>query len=479
MKKNIFLFIFLLLDIVSFAAIVPIETARKVAVNFYYERVNIDKAVSKAAVVITKEFAEIQNNTSVCYIFNIGNDNGFVIVSAESNTIPVLAYSFEKNYYKENISPAFNWLLTSYENEIIATRSKNLQATDEINNLWLKYSCNSFKSTTAINAVSPLLGAIIWDQGCFYNDSVPADVDPSYCNHNPTGCVATAMAMIMKYNAWPAQGQGAHAYNHSTSNGFTNNYGILSANFATTYNWASMPNDVTIANAQVAKIMRHCGTAVEMDYDINGSGAYVGPYSGYTGPTAQSAFVSYFKYPTAVYYQKVGFTDADWKTKIKNDIDASLPILYGGDGPDGGHAFVLDGYAGAGNDYFHFNFGWGGSNNGYFYVTSINSGNGDFTNNQEGVFSISKPTGIDEAKASIDFDIYPNPNNGLFTFNFPAFQNTKNKLEIYNLIGEKVLETAISKEITTFNLSSLSKGMYYLKFSASNSTITKKITILK
>jgi hypothetical protein len=287
------------------------------------------------------------------------------------------------------------------------------------------------------------------------------------------------MAMIMKYNAWPATGQGSYTYNHATSLGFSNNYGILSANFATTYNWAAMPNFVTSANTQVAKIIRHCGIAVEMNYDINGSGAYLGVPAGYTNPSAQKAFVNYFKYPTAVYYEKADFTDAMWKAKIKTDIDASQLILYGGEGSEGGHAFILDGYQGTSNDYFHFNFGWGGNNNGYFYLASINSGNGDFSYNQQAVFNISKPSGIEEAKANIDFEIYPNPSYGIFTLNIAAYQNYKAKLEVYNLIGEKVWETNINKEETTLNLTSLVKGIYYLKLKTDNSSLTKKVTIVK
>ena len=301
MRKNLFIIILLFIGINSFAGIVPIETARKVAVNFYYERANAVKPISLESVRITQEFTEMQSVTPAYYVFNIGLDKGYIIVLAESNTIPVLAYSFEKNYYAENISPSFNWIVRSYKNEIIETREKNMEATDEINGLWETYSNSAFKSTSSIATVSPLLASITWDQGCYYNALVPANTDATYCNHNPTGCVATAMAMIMKYNAWPAQGQGSYSYNHS-GNGFTNNYGVLSANFgSSTYNWASMPENVISANAEVAKIMYHCGIAVEMSYDVNGSGAPVGPANA-SWPTAQKAFVNYFKYPTAAYF---------------------------------------------------------------------------------------------------------------------------------------------------------------------------------
>ena len=485
MKKYSFIIILLFVSIISFAGIVPIETARKVAVNFYYERANAEKPVSLASIKITKEFTELQNSTAVYYIFNIGLDKGYVIVSAESNTIPVLAYSFEKNYYTENISPAFKWIVKSYKNEILETRDKNLSANEEINNLWSTYS-NFTKSTSSISVVAPLLSSISWDQSCYYNALCPVDVDPGYCNHVPTGCVATAMAMIMKYHVWPAQGQGSYTYVHSGS-GFTNNYGTLTANFGTaTYNWASIPDNVISANAEVAKVMFHCGVAVEMSYDINGSGAAVGPANA-SWPTAQKAFVNYFKYPTAAYFAKAGYTDAAWKTRIKTDIDASRPIFYGGDDGSAGHAFVLDGYQGTLNDFYHFNFGWSGYSNGYFYITSINPGTGgagggtyNFTLNQEGIFSIAKATtGIEDIQSNASIDIYPNPSNGLFNLNLSNISDSKLKLEVYNLMGEKVWQSSFNTENSTINLTSLSKGIYYLSVKSSNTTITKKITIIK
>ena len=304
MRKNLFIIILLFLGINTFASIVPIETARKVAINFYYERANAVKPISFESVKITQEFTEMQSTTPAYYIFNIGLDNGYIIVSAESNTIPVLAYSFEKNYYPENISPAFNWIVKSYKNEIIETREKNLEATDEINKLWATYNSSAFKSTNSITAVS--LSTATWDQGCYYNALCPTDVVPYWCSHVPTGCVATAMAIIMKYYAWPTQGQGSYSYAHTVANGFPQNYGTLSANFgSSTYNWAAIPSNVTTANAEVAKVMFHCGVAVEMNYDTVASGAATGSSSsGYPYPTAQKAFVNYFKYPTAAYFKK-------------------------------------------------------------------------------------------------------------------------------------------------------------------------------
>lgn len=486
MKKNLFLFLMLFIAYSSFAEIVPIETARKVAKNFFFERKNAVKPVSMESIIISEEITVTENNIPVYYVFNMSLNQGYIIISAESNTIPVLAYSFEQIYFAENTPPAFDWILKSYKEEILYTRQKDLQATKEITDFWANY-LNSNKSATNIAQVLPLVGNISWDQGCYYNALTPANNDPAYCNHNPTGCVATAMAMIMKYHAWPLQGQGSHSYDHTPANQFSNNYGTLSANFGTaTYNWTAMPISVTSQNAEVAKIMYHCGVAVEMSYDMNGSGAVVGAAGNYPWPTAQKAFVNNFKYTTAAYFQKSAFTDANWKAKIKAELDAARPILYAGDDGSAGHAFVLDGYQGTNNDYYHFNFGWGGYANGNFYITSITpnpggtgGGSYNFTQNQEGIFNIKKNTTGIESSENQNIDIYPNPGNGLFNINLNQINSGLIKVEVYNIIGEKVWSKNIDNQANHIDLTKLSKGVYYLSLSTDKQKITKKITIVK
>jgi len=488
MKKYFLTSLLVLIAISVFSAIVPIETARKVAQNFYFERINAIKPMSNDAIKITQEFIVFDNQEPVYYIFNIGLNNGYVIVSAEDRVIPVLSYSFERLYIEENFPKAFKWIINSYIEIINVTREKNLSASEQVTTLWNYYIDYNTKSATNISQIPPVLGNITWDQGCYYNAMTPANGDASFCYHNPTGCVATAMAMIMKYYAWPTQGQGSYSYVHSTANGFSNNYGTLSANFGTsTYNWASMPLNVASSNAEVAKIMYHCGVAVEMDYNQDGSGAVVGAAAGYPYPTAQKAFVNYFKYPTAAYFKKSSFTDANWKAKVKTNLDAGRPILYGGDDGSAGHAFVLDGYQGSSNDYYHFNFGWSGWGNGYFYLTNINPGGGgvgggsyNFTQNQEGIFEIAKQTtSIEELSSNFNFSITPNPSNGIFTIEIDYLGYDKPYCEIYNIIGEKVFETNLIEKRNSINLNNFNKGIYYVTIKIGNDFKTHKISIVK
>ncbi len=489
--RKLFVYIILLFLVTnSFAGLVEINKAKIVAVNFYKERALKIDNFSSESIKITKEtIVTDKNNLAVYYIFTIGNEKGYILVSAESNVTPVLAYSFEVDFPYNKDIPALNWITNSYKNEIENARVNNIIASPEIAVLWATYS-NSNKSTSSVNQVLPILGTINWDQSCYYNALCPANTDQAYCNHNPTGCVATAMAQIIKYNAYPTTGSGSYSYNHLTANGYSNNYGTLSANFAaTTYNYSAMPNVVNSANNSVATLMSHCGIAVGMSYDANGSGAIVGSNPNYQGPTAEKALKTYFKYSTAKYYKKSGYTNSQWQALILSDVDASRPILYAGDDGSAGHAFVLDGYQGTTNSYhYHFNFGWSGSGNGYFYIDTINPGSGgvgggsyNFSTNEEGIFSIVKSTAGIGIQEKTEIEIYPNPSNGSINLRFSNLNESNVNIKVLNLLGEMVFENIYSYKVNnlTIDLSNLSKGVYFININTKSNQYTKKISIVK
>ena len=188
------------------------------------------------------------------------------------------------------------------------------------------------------------------------------------------GCVATAMSQVMKYWNWPDTGVGEHSYNTSS---YPGNGATLSANFGeTTYQWSIMPNSVTSANAgglAVALLMYHCGIAVNMDYSPNGSGAQTGD--------AVDAVKEHFKYASCTEIQYRDYcTLEEWQNMLIESFDRGIPVVYAGQGNDGGHAFNCDGY----NDqlFFHFNFGWSGSYNNYYQIDALNTGNGTFNTYQ-------------------------------------------------------------------------------------------------
>jgi len=320
------------------------------------------------------------------YVFNLLPAKGFVIVAGDDAVLPILAYSTETSFNPKNIPENASKWLEGYKGQIRFAVAARLQQTATIKEQWQRLNNNSTISSkpASIMAVNPLVQTK-WNQAPNYNELCPGG--------SVTGCVATAMAQVMKYWKYPASGTGFHSYN-PTNNG----YGTLSANFGnTTYDWGAMPLQVTGANNAVATLMYHAGVSVDMSYSPESSGAYVISAQSPVTNCAEYALKTYFGYrPSLQGVQRASYSDAQWIGLIKAELDASRPIIYAGFGNGGGHCFVTDGYDN--NNFFHFNWGWNGSFDGYFTVNALNpggvgigGGSGGYNSGQQAVIGIQPP----------------------------------------------------------------------------------------
>ena len=366
----------------SQAKTVDVATAQKVGCNYLLSQ-NIPGISSAADLTLSHTQYATVNGASVAdyYVFNFVNGGGFVMVSADDLVIPVLAYSAERTYKVDNMSPEANYWVTGYANQITYVIANNLPAKAGTAKKWSDLIAGVPKKaarTTTITFPSStaFLCTTLWDQTSHYNDQCPG----SGSTKAVTGCVATAMAQVMKYNNWPSVGTGDHSYDSS-------NYGNLNADFGNTvYQWSSMPNTVTTTNNAVAQLMLHAGISVNMNYSPTESGSYVASIESPFVNCAEYALKTYFHYkPTTVKgiarfgeYYLVGttptyyvdsMTTSAWITMLEGEITAQRPVLYTGRGSDGGHCWVCDGYNSS--DFFHFNFGWSGESNGFYSVDDI------------------------------------------------------------------------------------------------------------
>lgn len=299
----------------------------------------------------------ISGDNAGVFIFNYG-DKGFVMLSASKSIRPVLAYSNEFNIPSlEDAPDNITWWIGQYEEQVAYAMKHPEVATEKTVKEWksLEDGTLSFDS----KGVNPLC-TTLWDQGCYYNALCPQDYGGP-CNHVYAGCVACAMAQVMKYHNHPAQGYGSHTYTYG-------DYGTMTANFgSTTYDWNNMPTEIHNQNNAVATLLYHCGVSVDMMYSPSGSGAQ--------SNDVETALRCYFGYCGATYKTRTSYTDEQWIALIKNELDNDRPLYYSGSGNSSGHAFVCDGY----NDsnYFHFNWGWSGSANGYFSLDDLMGFNGN------------------------------------------------------------------------------------------------------
>jgi len=377
MKKIVILISILIIGIsfTSFAKKVDIKDARLAGKNFYFERLNIHGSIPYQDLLVTEEFTEKEGIESLYYIFNF-NDKGFIIVSADDACTPILGYSFESSYKIGTRPCGFVSLMDQFKKEIIYVRQNNLLPDEAITHTWERLTTNDpnkLESPKSITDVEPLI-TNDWNQDFPFNALCPEDPASggSYNGRVPVGCVATAMTQIMYYWRYPIHGQGSHCSTSTT-------YGLQCADFAnTTYEWDGMAEKPTKECDPVAILSWHGGIAVDMEWAPAGSGAQTS--------RVPIALKNYFKYSSTCYYQnRPTGSSTNFKDKMKQNLNDKLPLEYSGHGPSGGHAFVCDGYQA--NDYFHFNFGWGGSYNGYYTIDNINPGS-PFNEGQGAVFDI-------------------------------------------------------------------------------------------
>lgn len=474
LKPSIFSFLFslfLLFIFFSSYSQITISEAETAAKSFYKHNNPRKNANISASRILHA------NNTETIAMFSFEQD-GFIAISLEYNYTPIIAYSFYGMHNLQNFpNNALYWL--NQVSEDIAY-SKEKQTTNNIaQKEWIDLLFSEPSNFSKIKS-SPLLSTI-WGQACYYNELCPED-NNGPCGHTVTGCVATAVAQIMKYWSHPQIGTGSHSYNSFL-------YGELSADFANTnYLWSDMPEQVLINNNAVATLMYHVGVAYEMQYTATSSGAHI----------SSNPLVNFFDYsPNGQYVVKSNYSNQEWINLLKNQIDNGMPLLYAGFSniiPEDGHAWVCDGYDD--NDYLHFNWGWDGTANAYFLM-------GDFiySNQNMAVINIF-PTAI----CDVSIGDMISPPNMTFSQEVPisilvnnfSNENLSNIPVSYSVNGNLIAEEIITETIEayssliyefnqTYDFSQIPGGTFHIEFNSqldcdeyadNNKFVTELINVL-
>lgn len=360
MKKLIILYLFLGICIGSFALPRDRMQAQNIAQQFIEETSVLQTKSTKELTLVNgtnNSLLRSQSQTPTYYIYNIGDNEGFVIVSGDDCVKEILAYSNEGSIDLNNLPPNLKYWLDFYADEI------NYAIENGFPSLTVETETKKSLKKTG-DALSPLLGDLKWNQGDPYNLLCPLDAG----SLSVTGCVATAMAMIMKYYEYPTTGIGSHSYTVQSLNR------VVSANFGgTTYDWANMTpqynaNSTDIQKQAVSTLMLHCGVAVEMNYTSGESGAIQYKIA--------QGLINFFGYNPNITVEGRNYcSQAEWEYIIREELAAGRPIPYSGQTTDNaGHSFILDGYDENGK--YHFNWGWGGYADGYYEITSLSPGSG-------------------------------------------------------------------------------------------------------
>lgn len=273
-------------------------------------------------------------------------DGSLIIVSAESETPALLGYSDNAGFDPTNIPPAMNAMLNTFAYEIKAARAGIATA--------------ATGGRADMPAILPLCKTT-WNQDAPYNLYCPKMDGKA----SMTGCVATAMAQVLKVLEWPKQCNGG-TETYYWDNGKQN----LTLNFDdVTLNWASMRDHytgsgTTVSSKATASLMQAVAYAGHMNFSPSASGTH--------GITMATGLIKHFDYDcTLSYEQHEWYTQADWEGLIHHELSVGTPVYCDGVTGDysAGHAFVIDGYAGDG--FFHLNWGWGGMSDGYYRLTAL------------------------------------------------------------------------------------------------------------
>lgn len=303
------------------------------------------------------------------YIVNVGEQDGFIVVSGDDRFKPVLGYATEGHISADEVLPdgLQYWLtflseemeaaiLAGYEGASVAEREESvLYGNSNAAEDFVKSGASIENAYST--SVSPLL-TTKWNQNSPYNNRTP---------NFATGCVATGIAQVMNFWKYPVRGTGSH------TNAYFPQY---SADFAaTTYDWANMKDvyggryDTKAEVDAVSTLMFHLGVATDMRWTADNSGT-PNMYGAY-------ALINFFGYNKNLYAEGRDYLSLGaWKALILDQLYSGHPLCYSGmtSATSGaGHFFVLDGYD-ASTGKFHFNWGWGGAYDGYFDITALEPG---------------------------------------------------------------------------------------------------------
>lgn len=334
------------------------------------------------------------------FVFSRGTDGGFVVVAADDNASDeVLGYADSGTIDADHMPDNLQWWLDEYDRQMTYL-SKQPQ----------KQVAKASKA-----AIAPMV-TTLWDQGePYYNLCPTYNGETCY-----TGCVATALAQIMRYHRWPEKGTGSISYDWRVNN---RKVKTITADFSqSTYDWDNMTDtynsaSTTAQQTAVARLMYDVGAGAQMAYSPDGSGAY--------SIDAAAGLVKYFGYDKGIsYVQRNYFTHDEWYDMIYGELAEGRPVYASGydAGITSGHAFVFDGYQ---NGYFHVNWGWSGTSNGYFLLSALTPDvQGSGGGGESYSYQLEALTGIRKAQSGSDYNPFIFVSGDFYTYNSTVTRNS-------------------------------------------------------
>ncbi len=340
-----------------FAAPITREQARKNAIDFLKNTrgSSMLAPVKNKAKLGPRRSPAASADIELYYVFNRGNNQGYIIVSGNDQTLPIIGYTEEGEFDYNNLPDNMRHWLDTREQEL-------LDLSAQVDN-GPRYALPTH------DKISPMVSTK-WNQGSPYNDECPMYFS---LGRSVTGCVATAMAQVLYFQRAKSVTEvqaDIPGYTGWTAHATYGNLAVEGIEAGSPIDWDNMLDSYgSSATAKqkkaVAQLMHYCGVSVKMDYTNSSSGAQSSEVPG--------AFQKYFGYgsKTRIVYQN-SYSEEGWDDLLYKELAQGRPFYLSGYNSDGGHAFVCDGYDG--NYCYHINWGWGGASDGFYMLSKLNPG---------------------------------------------------------------------------------------------------------
>lgn len=389
------------------------------AVSIHAEQVSKQEALLKAQQFMpNRQFGEVKvfargekvdspAEYETFYIFNAEGKKGFVIVSGDDRTEPILGYSDRGSLNPDSVPDNVKGLLNYYEKVLTAI------ANDK------SYIRPAKTRTGEERAKVETLMATEWGQSFPYNIKCPIVNG----QRSVTGCVATALAQVLNYNRWPKD------YTSVVPAYTTYSKQIFMPQLEPTkFGWGS------VGLQFLGTLMLYCGQAVQMNYGVDESGADTS--------IIPDVLKTVFGYNDgAQFVIRENYTDEEWDNMMYAEMAGGRPVIYSGFGEQyngaSGHAFVIDGYD---SGRYHVNWGWDGDSNGLFLLTGLNVTGGSYNESQGAVIGILSPegtAGTAKPKAQVNYIVHNDQGKYFWRQDDGAFPIFNMIANVYSTTGEK------------------------------------------
>ena len=413
------------------------------------------------------------------YCFNV-SDWGWVIISGSTVVDPIMAYSDEGNLGEwETLAPAMRWWVEMCAGEISKVQVADIEGKFADHQEWSELFSGKMSSNAKDGDPRVILLSSKWDQGDerhpTYNLFCPYDSTTN--RYSITGCVATAMAQIVRYYGYPIVPKGRKNYYTDPPLSFN-----LRLKFDTLrFDYSLMPDRLLNSSPRpqienVAWLNYACGVSVEMDYSPDGSGTQ--------SSQVDDAMKNHFKYQMGTYLERRYTTTDNFISTIRNDLMLRRPVYMSGASSSGsgadaaGHAWVCCGYRTDNNKMYYMNWGWAGGGDAFFNIYD-NTANAMYISGYGYTFNLSQAviTGMippHPDSSAVDFmtpirlvedntvlaPAYPNP--AAFSVTLPYSISSAAEMQILSVDGRLVATRRLlpGNGQVTLDVSGMPAGIY-------------------